>query len=326
MISNILALWQNTPRGRVFISYRRDDTQWVAGRLADSLGHYFGDKRVFRDVEGIAGGAEFGDVIHETLGKADAVVVLIGASWLSVTDETGQRRLDDPGDWVAQELATALAKGIPVYPVLVEETSMPQADALPERLRPLTRFNAITVSDNRWDSDVARLAKIVSLDIPSATERKLQGINLIISLALVLSVLLTCTILFLNLTCYIAQNPPFPKWLAWLCVTPETSSVVPCSRNLSSKEWPLSLAQSGISFLAIVPSSALLFVFARLVEETRRPYFLAAAWVGAAGTLLFFILLKPICAPYEPISMFFGGTATALLMFALMNLSGFRPK
>lgn len=326
MISHIPALWQNTPRGRVFISYRRDDTQWVAGRLADSLGHYFGDKRVFRDIEGIAGGAEFGDVIHETLGKADAVVVLIGGSWLSVTDETGQRRLDDPGDWVAQELATALEAGIPVYPVLVEETPMPQADALPERLRRLTRFNAITVSDNRWDSDVARLAKIVSLDIPSATERKLQGINLLISLALVLSVLLTCTILFSNLTCHIAQNFPLPEWLSWLCVTPEASSVDPCSRNMYSKEWPLSLAQSGIPFLAIVPSSALLFVFARLVEETRRPYFIAAAWVGAVGTLLFFILLKPICAPYEPISMFFGGTATVLLMFALMNLSGFRPK
>ena len=70
----------------------------------------------------------------------------------------------------------------------------------------------------------------------------------------------------------------------------------------------------------------MLFILARLVEETRRPYMLAAAWVGAIGTLAFFLLLKTIADPYEPISMFFGGTATAMLMFTLLNLSGFRPK
>lgn len=313
--------WQKTSRGRIFISYRRDDSQWVAGRLADSLSQYFGDDRVFRDIEGIGGGADFGEVIHGTLGNSDAAVILIGESWLGATDDTGQRRLDDPDDWVVHEIATALEADIPVYPVLVEGTPMPRADALPERLRPLTRFNALTVSDNRWDSDVARLAKIVSLDIPSATERKLQGANLLVSLALVLSVVFTCTILSWNLICEIAGDFPLPRWLSWFCTTSQTSSPDSCAT-----QWPLTLAQSGIAFLAIVPSSALLFVFARLVEEKRRPYLLAAAWVGVIGTLIFFILLKPIEDPYEPIAMYFGGTITALLMFALMTLSGFRPK
>jgi len=105
---------------RIFISYRRDDTQWVAGRLGDSLGAYFGDSRVFRDVEGIAGGADFGEVIRHTLGSADAVVVLIGPDWLSASDDRGHRRLDDADDWVCHEVSAALEAGVPVYPVLVE--------------------------------------------------------------------------------------------------------------------------------------------------------------------------------------------------------------
>jgi hypothetical protein len=322
VIKNILAPWQKGPQGRVFISYRRGDTQWVAGRLADSLSHYFGDDRVFRDVEGIGGGADFGEVIHGTLGQTDAVVVLIGDTWLSVAEESGQRRLDDPGDWVAQEIATALKAGIPVYPVLVEGTQMPRGDELPERLRALARYNAVSISDSRWDNDVARLAKIIGLDIPSATERKLNGLNLLISLVLLLPVLVTCGILAWNVICLIAQTNPRPDWLSVSgCPTPET----PCFDS-DPKQWPLSLAQSGITFLAIVPCSVLLFVFARLVEETRRSYFLAAAWLGAIGSTSAFILLKPIPDPYEPIAIFFGATVTALLMFAFMNLSGFRPK
>ena len=64
----------------VFVSYRRDDSQGFAGRLSDDLGDILGEDRVFRDIEGIRGGADFGDVIHQTLGKADAVIVLIGVA------------------------------------------------------------------------------------------------------------------------------------------------------------------------------------------------------------------------------------------------------
>jgi len=249
-------------------------------------------------------------------------VILIGDKWLSVADEAGQRRLDDPGDWVAQEIATALKAGIPIYPVLVEGTQMPREDELPERLQALARHNAVSITDSRWDNDVARLAKIVGLDIPSATERKLNGLNLLISLVLLLPVLATCGILVWNIICHIAQTNPLPDWLSGLgCPSLESPS-----SDSALKQWPLSLAQSGITFLAIVPCSVLLFVFARLVEETRRSYFLAAAWLGAVGSTAAFILLEPIPAPYEPIAMFFGATVTALLMFAFMNLSGFRPK
>lgn len=321
MTSPFVPPWREVPQGRIFISYRREDTQWAAGRLADSLSRYFGDHRVFRDIDGIGGGEDFGNVIHGTLGKADAAIILIGNRWIDAANETGQRRLDDPGDWVAQEVAMALEAGVPVYPVLVDDAPMPRADALPERLRAMARLNAISVSDNRWDADVERLARIVSLDIPSATERKLHGANLLVSLALAVSLIFTTAVLAWNILCRIARSARPPELLTAVCGAGNADAAKPCVID-----WPLSLAQSGVPFLVIVPASAILFVVARLVEQQRRPYLLAAAWAGTIGTLLCFVLLSPIPDRFEPVSMYLGGTASGVTMFALMNLSGFRPK
>ena len=312
---------------RIFISYRRGDTQWVAGRLADSLVAYFGDSRVFRDVEGIAGGADFGDVIRDTLGSADAVVVLIGPDWLSACDDAGNRRLDDADDWVAHEVCAALEAGVPVYPVLVEGTPMPRAEELPESLRPLTRFNAISIGDSRWRDDVTRLAKIIALDIPSATARQLHRVNVLIATALVVAVALTVATVIGNLLVasstltdgrglpYWALNQLFESAADGRCVNPPAPWFV-----------PLSTAWSGVIFLVVVPASALMFVFARHIDPTRRGYFLAAAWTGAIGAFTAFMLFKPVCEEYEATVIFTMGMLVATLMLALMSVSGFREK
>jgi hypothetical protein len=44
-----------------------------------------------------------------------------------------------------------------MIPVLLEGATMPAAEALPEELRPLTRHQAVEISDTRWDFDVQRL-------------------------------------------------------------------------------------------------------------------------------------------------------------------------
>ena len=109
-------------QGKIFISYRRDDARGTAGRLKDTLGKYFGDGRVFRDIDGINAGENFQKAISDTIESADALIVLIGPHWLNIVDENGQRRLDDPDDLVSQEIGVALQKNIPVFPVLVEDT------------------------------------------------------------------------------------------------------------------------------------------------------------------------------------------------------------
>jgi TIR domain len=66
------------PVPNVFISYRREDSAASAGRLFDRLSDRFGKEHVFRDLDAIAPGAEFGKVIAERIAHCDALIAVIG--------------------------------------------------------------------------------------------------------------------------------------------------------------------------------------------------------------------------------------------------------
>jgi len=140
----------------IFISYRRADSDGWAGRLRDALRARFGN-RVFQDVESIADGEIFSEVIDRALQECDVALIIIGPNWASASDGSG-RRLDQPDDWVRTETALVLNRKIRVIPVLVGGASMPRADDLPEELRSLTKRQAREIRSNSWDSDVALLA------------------------------------------------------------------------------------------------------------------------------------------------------------------------
>ena len=113
----------------VFLSYRRADAPYAAGRLADRLGERFG---LFMDID-IAPGLHFGHALTEAVSSCDAMLVLIGRSWLDAMDDDGRRRLEDPRDWVVQEIEAALARDVIVIPVLVDGARMPTPAELPPR-------------------------------------------------------------------------------------------------------------------------------------------------------------------------------------------------
>lgn len=151
--------------GGIFISYRRGDSQFAAGRLADALVREFGDARVFRDIDDIRAGADFVDALDHALGACSVMLVLIGNQWLDMRDAHGQRRIDAAGDWVRLEIARALQGGIRVVPVLLERTEMPVEESLPEDLKPLSRRQAIQLVDAHWSRDVASLVAAVRPDL-----------------------------------------------------------------------------------------------------------------------------------------------------------------
>jgi len=142
---------------RILISYRREDTAGHAGRLYDLLVERFGPDRIFMDVDTISPGDDFVEVIRSAVTSSDVLIALIGREWLIVEHPSGHRRLDDPDDFVALELATALEGGVRVVPVLVQGAAMPAAEALPLRLRALARRNAVEISDTRFRRDAAAL-------------------------------------------------------------------------------------------------------------------------------------------------------------------------
>lgn len=143
----------------IFISYRRDDTRQAAGRLADDLSDQLGAERIFRDIEKIELGVDFERALNQALENCEIMLVLIGRQWLTIADAQGQRRLDQPNDWIRVEIVTALKRGVRVVPVLIDGAQLPAEADLPEDLRPLVRRQALAVEDARWRSDVARLAE-----------------------------------------------------------------------------------------------------------------------------------------------------------------------
>src|ERR1700676_5260121 len=143
--------------GQIFISYRREDASYPAGRLYDNLHIRFPQNEIFMDVDSLKPGIDFVKTIEERVGACDVLVAVIGKRWLSSADEEGRRRLDNPEDFVRLEVATALKRGVRVIPVLVEGALMPRSSELPDDLKPLARRNALNVSHERFRADSKRL-------------------------------------------------------------------------------------------------------------------------------------------------------------------------
>jgi predicted ATPase len=142
--------------GGVFISYRRQEASGLAGRLYDRLAARFGDDQVFMDVDTIALGVDFAEVITQAVSTCQVLLAIIGPRWLTASDQDG-RRLDDPDDIVRLEIAAALERDIRVIPILVEGAVMPRLQELPENLAGLARRNALILRHESFRADADRL-------------------------------------------------------------------------------------------------------------------------------------------------------------------------
>lgn len=134
----------------VFVTYRRSDAPGHAGRIVDHLADEYGSLRVFMDVDAIAAGDDYLERIESAIESAAAMVVVIGPEW-----DVG--RLADPADVVRFEIETALARGVPVLPVLVDDAAMPSPETVPASVAALCRRNAVALGDLSWRTDVERL-------------------------------------------------------------------------------------------------------------------------------------------------------------------------
>jgi hypothetical protein len=152
---------------RIFISYRRDDAAGEAGRLSDLLGQRFGQARVFLDIETIQPGADFVVTLEDSLKETGVMLVVIGRRWVA---DGSRRRLDDPGDFVRLELETALARGTPIVPVLVQGATMPETADLPASLAAFAKRQAVRVDHDEFRDDANRLCDHVAriLGVPAA--------------------------------------------------------------------------------------------------------------------------------------------------------------
>ena len=145
---------------KIFISYRRDDSAGYAQAINGQLVQAFSRDDVFMDVDTMEPGVDFVRAIQRAVGECDVLLALIGKRW-EFGDRSDSSRLSDPNDFIRLEVSTALARDIRVIPVLVDGMSMPKEETLPEPLKPLTRRNAIEVSNTRFNFDIERLVGTV---------------------------------------------------------------------------------------------------------------------------------------------------------------------
>jgi uncharacterized membrane protein YhaH (DUF805 family) len=170
------------PEPIVFISYRRSDSQHATGRLRSRLvPRHFSDPEVFMDVSDIDKGADFVQTLNQQLASCQVALVVMGKAWVSSTGADGHRRIDDPGDYVAREVAACMKRGIPVIPVLVDEAKMPNATELPDSLKTLTSRNATFLLHERFEQDADALARDIKRLVGRPDDPELDVLKLLFS-------------------------------------------------------------------------------------------------------------------------------------------------
>ena len=152
---------------RIFINYRRQDTEGYVGRLYDHLLKQFKPHDIFMDVQNIEPGADFVRVLEDAISDCDIFLAMIGPHWEKLKNEQGERRLDEWNDFVRIELEAALKQNKIVIPILVGGAKMPHPDSLPNSIRDLSRRNAIVLSHMRFANDVEELVKFMRQLLPS---------------------------------------------------------------------------------------------------------------------------------------------------------------
>lgn len=152
----------------IAISYRRSDSSALAGRIFDRLATHYGKHAVFMDVDAIPIGVDFRAHIDTTLRYTDVLLAVIGAQWLGAR-EGAAARISEATDPVRVEIETALARGAPIIPVLVDGAKMPEAGQLPPEFGAFAYLNAAEVTTGRdFHAQMDRL--IAAIDLASAAK------------------------------------------------------------------------------------------------------------------------------------------------------------
>lgn len=151
---------------RIAISYRRDDSASITGRIYDRLVARYGDDSVFMDIDAIPLAVDYTVYIGDVLRATDLLIVVIGPRWTGPL-AAGGNRIDDPKDPVRVEVAEALHNNTRILPLLVEGAVMPEESTLPEDLHQLALLNALDVDAGKdFSAHIDRLIAFIDSSFP----------------------------------------------------------------------------------------------------------------------------------------------------------------
>ena len=158
----------------IFISYRRSDSKSEARSICQRLERTFGKGKVFIDVNSIRPGEDFQSVLKEDLAKCNVMLVVIGPRWLELLRSGGPAEIID--DYVRLEIAFALERKLPIFPVLVDGAPMPDAKNMPDDLKSLAFRQAFSVRHDSFPRDMSGLEQELRRFVPARAMWKLAVI------------------------------------------------------------------------------------------------------------------------------------------------------
>lgn len=168
----------------IFVSYRTVDARFGAAATYELLASRFGAERIFLDNRSIPPGSRYPQRLRDALESMRVLLALIGPQWLAVDPRSpGRPLLHRADDWVHRELRSAFARGVPVVPVLLDGSPLPDPDVLPPDVRDLVHCQTMEIRHRDLGADVRRLGDAVAtllaegrqaMDVPDAGERCLR--------------------------------------------------------------------------------------------------------------------------------------------------------
>jgi hypothetical protein len=141
----------------IFINYRTGDREATAVALDLALSHRYGPRQVFLDSRSLVAGRAFDTRLLAAVRGCAVLLSVIGQEWLTMTDERGRRLIDRRRDWVRREIAEALARNVPVIPVLVEDTPKLDPARLPMSIRRLADHQFVRLRHRGFQTDLSHL-------------------------------------------------------------------------------------------------------------------------------------------------------------------------
>jgi hypothetical protein len=148
----------------IFICYRTDDAAYVAPQLNDTLTERYGTDRIFIDLT-MRPGSLYPETIRTAVRAANVVLAVIGPRWATAIDKTGRPCLDNPRDWVRDELRTALEAKIAVIPVMLDGAK-PSWSSLPADLRDIRKLQRYYLRRRSLRADYLLLFQALEQVVP----------------------------------------------------------------------------------------------------------------------------------------------------------------
>jgi hypothetical protein len=159
-------IYRKVPVNTCFINYRTKNGENVATLIKHDLSVRFGEAEVFFASESIGAGRDFVREIERALNRCEVLLAVIGPDWKDFPGSNGGRAIEEPSDWTRREIATVLAAGKPVVPVLFDNAPRLRENDLPTDIRALARCQYRRFNHRNAKSDLEQIAEAVLVVAP----------------------------------------------------------------------------------------------------------------------------------------------------------------